>query len=210
MYQKADKAYEEIVAENLKRLMRLKDYSTRSLGERLGVSSMAVSYWCRAVNAPKPAMIEKICQVLNVSREELTTDMDAIPNLSIPAARPVPLIGRICAGDGILAQQHFEGYYFVDNSVKADFCLRVEGNSMIDADIRHGDIAFLRKNFDIVDGEIYGVVFGDNENATLKRVYKQDNGVLLMPANKEYRPITVKEGEPIIICGELVGIFRSV
>ena len=120
MYQKEEKSYSEIISENLKYYMRMKDYSTHSLGKKIGVSSMTVSNWCRGVNMPKQDKIDALCQVFNISRDVFTHDRNAIPNLSIPAARPLPILGMICAGQGILGEESYNGYFFVDNSIRAD------------------------------------------------------------------------------------------
>ena len=200
------KTYNEIFAENLNRIMREKGYSQRELARRLGTSPSAINFWCTAVNVPRAKKMDRLCEVLEVAPTELTTDRGEIPNLSIPAAYPLPILGSICAGDGILATQNYDGFFFVDNSIRADYCLRVEGDSMTDANIFHGDIAFIRKSYDFLDGGIYAVVFGENENAVLKKVYRQENGLLLMPCNQKYNPISVDDA---IIVGECIGIYHS-
>ena len=200
------KTYGEIVAYNIKRLLREHDMTQNELAKKIGVTPMAVTNWCNNVNTPRNDKIDKICEILRVSRNEITEEQSAIPNLSVPAAYPVPIIGVICAGDGILAEQNYKGYFFVDHTIRADYCLEVEGDSMKDAHIYHGDIAFLRKNFDFLNGAIYAVVFGEDERASLKKVYKQGNNLLLMPCNQDYAPITV-DGNSVLICGELIGVY---
>ena len=81
---------------------------------------------------------------------------------------------------------------------------KAECDSMKDAGINHGDIAFLRKSYDFLQGGIYAVVFGDDENAVLKKVYRQGDGLLLMPCNQKYDPISVKDAR---IVGECIGIY---
>ena len=202
---KEERQWNEVLAENLQYYMRVKGFSTRKLGDKVGVSGMTVSNWIRGKFTPSPESLDKICRALNVSRAELLTDKDSIPNLSVPASHPLPILGEICAGDGILADQNFNGYFFVDNTIRADYCLMVEGDSMEGAGIYHGDIAFLRKSFDFLEGRIYGVVFNDNRNAVLKRVYRQGEGLLLMPCNDKYSPIFVEDA---LICGEVIGTYH--
>ena len=156
---------------------------------------------------PRRDLFDKLCQFLNVSRFDLLSDRETIMNLSVPAAHPLMMLGRICAGDGFLADESFEGMFFVDNSIRADFCLRVEGDSMRDANIFHGDIAFLKKNVDILDGNIYAVVLKEDNYATLKHVYRQDGKYVLTPSNPSYRSITVEE-EDLLIVGECVGVYH--
>jgi len=200
-----ERSYNEIVRDNLQEYMRMKGYSTHQLGKIIGVSGMTVSNRLRGVTNIRPEFVDKLCQAFNVSRAEFTTDKDAIPNLSVPAAYPLPILGTICAGDGVLGEENYNGYFFVDRTIKADYCLDVEGDSMIDAHIYHGDIAFIKKSFDFLDGQIYAVRYGDLKNAVLKKVYRQDKGLLLMPCNDAYKPILT---EDFLIVGELIGVYH--
>lgn len=198
----------EIFSKNLKRKMQDKDISQNGLARKLGCSVPTVNSWCQGQTMPRRELFDKLCNYLNVSRLDLLSDTSDIPNLSVPAAHPLKMLGSICAGDGILADENFDGYFFVDNSIRADYCLRVEGDSMKDANILHGDIAFLKKSYALADGNIYAVVFGEDENATLKQVYRQGPDTLvLLPANQNYNPIIVKADEALIV-GECVGVYH--
>ena len=202
-----EKTQLEIFSTNLKRIMRNKEISQNGLARKLECSVPTVNSWCQGQTMPRRELFEKLCQYLNVSRADLLTDASSIPNLTVPAAHPLRMLGRICAGDGILADENFEGYFFVDNSIRADYCLRVEGDSMKDANIYHGDIAFLKKNYDLYDGNIYAVVFGDDNNATLKQVYRQGESLVLLPANQNYSPIIVSAADAMIV-GECIGVYH--
>ena len=203
-----ERPYAEIIGENLSRLMQERNYSTHELGRKIGVSGAAVSGWCRGINTPRPDKVDKICQIFNINRAELTTDLSSVTNLILPSVRRVPILGTICAGDGIVAEQNIEGYFYIDTKIYADFCLRVDGDSMIGANIYPNDLAFLRQHYVFTDGEIYGVVFGDEQIATLKRVFKTANGYRLVPCNEKYEPIEVDKNDPIFIVGELMGTYH--
>ena len=199
----------EIFSRNLKRIMADKGISQNGLSIKLGCSNPTVNSWCQGKTLPRRELFDKLCQYLNVTRMDLLSDTSEITNLSVPAAHPLRILGRICAGDGVLCDESFEGYFFVDNSIRADYCLRVEGDSMKDQNINHGDIAFIRKSYDLCDGNIYAVVYGDDNMATLKQVYRQEpDSLVLLPANPKYRPITVKEDEALIV-GECVGVYHA-
>ena len=198
----------EIFSTNLKRIMAEKGISQNALSIKLGCSNPTVNAWCQGQTMPRRELFEKLCQFLNVTRFDLLSDKEAIMNLSVPAAHPLKMLGRICAGNGFLCEESFEGLFFVDNSIRADYCLRVEGDSMRDANIQHGDIAFLKKNCDILDGNIYAVVLRDDNYATLKQVYRQDGKYVLTPANPSYRSIIVDEEDALIV-GECIGIFHA-
>lgn len=117
----------------------------------------------------------------------------------------IPLIGQIAAGTPILAQQNIDSYFYIDSSIKADFCLKVQGDSMIDADILPGDIVFIRMQPTLENGEIGAIVIG--EEATLKTFYTNNGQIILQPANKNYSPIVI-ENEDVRIAGKLVAVLN--
>lgn len=129
-------------------------------------------------------------------------------NIMVPAGRQIPILGTICAGNGIHCEENFEGYFFVDRSIKADYCLRVKGDSMIDANIYDGDFAFLRKDFDFIDGEIYAVCYGAEESASLKKLYKVDNKMMLQPCNANYTAAFI-DIDDVVIVGECIGTYHA-
>lgn len=100
----------------------------------------------------------------------------------------LPLLGNISCGKPILAGEHIETYVEATTNIKADFCLRANGDSMINARILNGDIVFIRKQDTVENGEIAAVIIGDE--ATLKRVfYYPDEGKLILQAeNPKYEP----------------------
>ena len=129
-------------------------------------------------------------------------------NISIPAAHGIPILGTICCGDGIYAEQNYDGMFFVDSSIKADCCLHVHGDSMIDAGIRDGDIAFIQKGTDIDDGDICGIVLRDSNEAVLKKIFKSDGHLILQPCNTQYKPI-IEDPDNVLIVGEMVGVYHK-
>lgn len=122
----------------------------------------------------------------------------------------VPIIGRIACGSPILAEQNYEGQTFCPDEVNADFALRCQGDSMIDANIQDGDIVFIKDTPEVENGEIAAVVVG--EEATLKKVYYHGDTVTLIPANSSYEPMVFKKDEinDIRICGKAVAVLRHI
>lgn len=104
------------------------------------------------------------------------------------SVQSLPLLGNISCGNPILADEHIELYVELTTKIKADFCLKAKGDSMINARIHDGDIVFIRKQDTIDNGEIAAVIIGDE--ATLKRVfYYPDEGKLVLQAeNPKYEP----------------------
>lgn len=127
-------------------------------------------------------VLEPLAKVLGVSPAYL---MGWEEDLS-PSFKKVPLLGEIAAGEPIYAFEEYGTYVEVNGDAPIDFCLRVKGDSMIDARIHEGDLVFVRKQCMVENGEI-AVVLIDGE-ATLKRFYRNENGVILKPENAKYQP----------------------
>jgi repressor LexA len=123
----------------------------------------------------------------------------------LPTTVKRPLIGDIACGEPITAAQNVRDYVDVPDDVECDFCLRVHGDSMIDAHIQDGDLVYIRIQPDVEDGEIAAVRIGDE--ATLKRVYRDTDSITLIPANASYRPRTYTGPalDDIQIEGKMVG-----
>jgi repressor LexA len=123
----------------------------------------------------------------------------------------LPLVGRVAAGEPLLAQQHIEGHYQVDPSLfkpNADFLLRVSGMSMKDIGIMDGDLLAVHKTQDVRNGQV--VVARIDDEVTVKRLKKQGNTVQLLPENSEFSPIVVNLREQnFSIEGLAVGVIRN-
>jgi repressor LexA len=109
-----------------------------------------------------------------------------------------------------LALENIIGYEYIPVNVKADFCLKVKGDSMINARINNGDIVFIRQQPDIENGEIAAVIV-DGEEATLKKVYKYPGTITLRPENPNYQEMVFdkKSFKSINIIGKCVAVKFS-
>ncbi|GKX64155.1 LexA repressor [Pragia fontium] len=123
----------------------------------------------------------------------------------------LPLIGRVAAGEPLLAQEHIENHYHVDPALfkpHADFLLRVSGMSMKDIGIMDGDLLAVHKTQDVRNGQV--VVARIDDEVTVKRLKKQGNVVQLLPENEEFSPIEVDLREQsLTIEGLAVGVIRN-
>jgi repressor LexA len=123
----------------------------------------------------------------------------------------LPLIGRVAAGEPILAQEHVESHYKVDPALfqpHADFLLRVNGMSMKDIGILDGDLLAVHRTTDVHNGQV--VVARVDEDVTVKRLEKRGREVLLHAENDEFAPIKVDLAtEHFAIEGIAVGVIRN-
>jgi repressor LexA len=128
------------------------------------------------------------------------------------AAAALPLVGEIAAGGPLLAEDNIEEYVDVPDLVApggADFLLRVKGDSMVDAGILDGDYVVVRRQQDAGDGEIVVALAGEDETAdeaTVKRLFRENGRVRLQPENAAMAPIYA---EHVQIIGKVVGVFRA-
>lgn len=121
----------------------------------------------------------------------------------------IPLVGKVTAGEPILADENIEDYYPIPYDFlpgeNESFMLRVRGESMKDVGIYDGDFVIVKKQENANNGEI--VVALIDEEATVKRFYKEENTVRLEPENRTYSPIYTKEAN---IIGKVVALFRKI
>ena len=120
----------------------------------------------------------------------------------------LPLVGQVAAGEPILAEEHIEDYLEVPEVIggeTGDYILRVQGDSMKDAGILADDFVVVRPAEDADNGEIVVALLEDE--ATVKRFYREKDAIRLEPANKAYKPIKTRDA---ILLGKVVGVFRSI
>jgi repressor LexA len=125
------------------------------------------------------------------------------------ALRPgLPLVGEVPAGAPVLAEENIEDYLDVPAVIggeTADYILRVKGDSMKDAGILEGDFVVVQESDDADNGEIVVALMEDE--ATVKRFFREKDRVRLQPANKSHKPIRARE---VTLLGKVVGVFRKV
>ncbi len=122
----------------------------------------------------------------------------------------LPLIGRVAAGSPILAQEHVDQTYYVENSLfqrKPDYLLKVRGMSMRDAGIMDGDLLAVQATKDAKNGQIVVARLGDE--VTVKRFRRNKHLIELHPENPDFQTIVVEPGEPFEIEGLAVGLIRN-
>ncbi len=123
----------------------------------------------------------------------------------------MPLIGRVAAGNPILADAHVQGRYQVDPALfspRADYLLRVRGQSMRDAGILDGDLLAVHSTTEARNGQI--IVARLCDEVTVKRLNRQGARVELLPENPDFNPIVVDmQRDTLVIEGVVVGLIRN-
>ncbi len=123
----------------------------------------------------------------------------------------LPLIGRVAAGNPILAEENIEGHYRIDTSIFSllpHFLLRVQGMSMKDAGILDGDLVAVHRTPEVRSGQI--IVARLEDEVTVKRYRQEGQVVWLLPENDSFSPIKVDlKKETMVIEGVVVGLVRN-
>ena len=123
----------------------------------------------------------------------------------------LPLIGRVAAGQPILAEEHVEGHYRIDTAIfdlRPHFLLRVQGMSMKDAGIMDGDLVAVHRTPEVRNGQI--IVARLEDEVTVKRYRQKGSVVWLLPENDDFTPIQVNlKEESMVIEGVVVGLVRN-
>lgn len=180
----------------------------KELGEKVGVASSTIlRYENGKINNIKLPVIESIANALNVDPAWLILKSENPKPYKVKKneINRIPLIGTIAAGTPILAEQNIEDYFNLDSSIKADFALRIKGDSMLGAGIFPNDIVFIKKQSELENGEIGAILIEDE--ATLKKFYKEEGTIVLQPENDFYKPIILTNGN-VKILGKLVAVLN--
>ncbi len=142
---------------------------------------------------------------LNESRSKnLTLSLPGMSQLMLP------LIGRVAAGSPILAQEHVDKTYYLEDSLfqhKPDYLLKVRGMSMRDAGIMDGDLLAVQASKEAKNGQIVVARLGDD--VTVKRFRRNKHLIELHAENPDYQTIVVEPGEAFEIEGLAVGLIRN-
>lgn len=204
-------------ANNIRFLRRQRNISQEELAEMVGYKSFTtIQKWETGDSEPNMGVLRQLADIFHLSISELVeTDLEnkssdrPLPsNIILPSAHKLPIMGTICAGDGVVCEDDYQGTFIVDIDVKADYCLKVQGDSMIGANIYDGDIVFISKSYDFVQDQIYAIERLDYNEASLKRVTQDGDTLILNPCNPEYHAM-VTDYEEVRIIGRCVGVLHK-
>ncbi len=204
------------IGKNIKFLRESKGLTQEELGKIIGVSGKTVSSWELETKTPRMGAMQRLSDFFQVKKSDIIEDDNdniytfSFDNIAPIKTHKIPLLGEIACGEPIYADEDRESYIESGTDIKADFCLKAKGDSMINARILDGDIVFIRKQPIVENGEIAAVIIRDE--ATLKRVYYYpENGKLILaPENSKYEPFVYigDEINQIRILGKAVA-FQS-
>lgn len=208
------------IYDRIKNLRENLELTQQELAERLGyksrstinkiesgqrdISSTQIIAFSKALNTT-PAYL------MGWEDENSDPILENIPGIITPIKmKRIPILGTISCGKPIFADQNYDGYFMIDTNLpEADFVLKAKGDSMIEANIFEDDFVFFRKQRDVDNGTIAAVLI--DEEATLKRVNKSNDVLILQPCNKNYEPLIYSKDDDknIVILGQMVGVYSN-
>lgn len=181
------------------------------LADRMKVDRSTVSRYLKGTRKISMEDIPKIASAIGVSPIELLMDESDNPKNVIEVSQEtvkIPVLGAIACGDPILAEENISEYKteLKDGLPSGKlFFLKAKGDSMAPT-IADGSLVLMREQYDVENGEIAAVLLNGNEEATLKKVKKQGDVVMLIPENNKHDIIIVSKENPAQIIGKAVEI----
>jgi len=198
------------LAENIKNIRAKHDLSQIELGKIAGVTDKAVSTWENGTAEPRMGAIQRMADYFGVTKSSIIEDQTP----SNSNAVRVPVYGTVPAGIPVEAIENIIDYEEIPREMTAGgkeyFGLRVKGDSMI-PDFHDGDTVLLMRQSDCENGQV-AVACVNGNDATLKKIIKQEDAIILQPLNHAYEPMiyrTNDEDNPVTILGIVVEIRRK-
>lgn len=201
------KEQREILANNLNSLLHSKGKTQADVIRELGVAEATVRSWFNGEKYPRIDKLQMLADYFNVPRSRITEEQTGVLQ-RVSSIVKIPILGTITCGEPILAEENFDGYReeigdFLPTGEL--FFLKTKGDSMVPT-VPIDSYVLIRKQESVEDGEIAAVRVNGDEEATLKRIKRQGNIVMLVADNKEYDPYIVTEDNPATIIGKAVKI----
>ncbi|RPK29836.1 LexA family protein [Paenibacillus xylanexedens] len=190
------------VGNNINKYRTLRNMSLQMLGEKIGVTKKTIQRYENGDIRVDMDRVEAIAEALDVEVAQLIDGAQSFLGIDVNniGTTLVPLVGKICCGNGTLAFEDIEEYIPVSKEfVKSGehIFLKATGDSMTGSRIIDGDLLLIRKQPVVEDGEIAAVLYG--EEALLKKVYRNGDQLVLQSTNTNYAPIFCSMDEVIIV-----------
>ena len=183
--------------------------SQQDLASVLFVNQTAVSQWERGVTIPSPPILLKLCEMYGVTTDYLLGRTDEKKERPREKGVRIPVLGCVQAGIPIEAIEDIIDYEEIPESMAKNgeyFALQVRGDSM-EPKFSEGDVVIVRKQESADDGDIAVVLVNGNE-ATVKKIKRRMDGIMLIPNNPSYDPMFYSNKEieelPVKIIGKVV------
>lgn len=203
--------------ESLRQIRTIKNKTQKDIAEVLGISRPMYSAYEQGRFQLSNDKLELLAEYYDVPLDVISGKVDiknTFKNIETVEKETVtiPIVGHIRAGYDAIAQQNIEGYMEIEESISKRFpgcfALNVYGNSM-EPEIHNGDKVIVQPTTNVKSGDV-AIVSLNGDEATIKRVQIDENGITIIPRNPKYKSITYTpeqvEGLPVTICGRVIQV----
>lgn len=196
----------DIMSKNLKYYIERSGKNQTDIARELGIPEMTMSNWVKAKTYPRADKIQLLADYFGIYRSDLTEER--ISNLFSISTKTikVPILGTIACGNPIYAEENFRGYKEEIADIVPSgnvFYLEAKGDSM-EPTIPNGAFVMIREQPDVEYGQIAAVLVNGDTEATLKRVKRQGEIVMLVPDNPAHEPYIITKDNPARIIGRAI------
>lgn len=192
----------KIFAKNLNFYISKSGKQQNEVAKDLGFPPTTFNTWCMGKVMPKMGKVQAIADYFDIVKSDLLESKEKreaskISNIFPITTHKLPMLGEIACGEPRFTNEDRESYVDAGTDVKADFCLKTKGDSMVNARIHDGDIVFIRRQDIVENGEIAAVVVNNDSEATLKRFYyyRERATLILKPENPAYEDLIFQNEE---------------
>lgn len=202
----------EIISKNLKKLLSDNNMEQKALAKIAGVSESAAGKWILGKSTPRMGAIQKISDHFGIPKSYILNENPSNLESVTPRTMRIPVLGKIACGDPILAQENIEEYIYrsPDNIPKGTlFALVAKGDSM-EPTIPDGAYVIIREQSDCESGDIVAVLVNGDSEATLKRLKRQGDTIMLLPENPRYEPYIVDHAHNARIIGKAISYEKRI
>lgn len=194
----------KIFSKNLQKYMKINNKDRIDVCNDLCIPYTTFNDWYNGKVYPRIDKIEQLSLYFGIEKSDLIEDNNILKD-------KIPVLGIVKAGYNYLAEENIIGYVSINDSNITNndfFALEVKGNSM-EPLIFEKDIAIIKKQEDFENGDIV-VALINGEEATIKRAYKNSDGIVLQPANPSIEPLIFEKKEITDLPVKIIGIVYNI
>lgn len=198
-----EQEYAKTIAKNIRRIMFERGKSQADVSKDLNISKATLSSWMNGTRSPRMSKIDLLCKYFNCTRADI---MEPEKPNTVKAVR-IPVLGRVAAGQPTEAIENIVDYVEIPEVWRGEyFALKVRGASMMPR-ISEDDILIVHKQEEAENGDIV-IAQVNGDDATVKKLVVQPNGITLQPFNPEFSPIFFSNEQqdslPVKILGKVI------
>lgn len=202
----SNKEMERIISNNLKRILKNYNINQSELAKIAEVSESTVGKWILKKSTPRMGAIQKIADYFALPKSYILEEQPTNLIPATPQTVRIPILGTIACGEPLLTEENIIGYIneSPDRVPSGNvYFVEAKGTSM-EPTIPNGSHVLIREQAEVEYGEIAAVLVNGETEATLKRVRKQGDLIMLMPDNPTHSPIVITEDNPARIIGKAI------